>query len=275
MPRLLTAAGAWGTVPPEVESRHRGHGMRVAITAFALALVALLTPTLAHASATMTYPAPGQTVTLDKNASFSFSWTLPADESNPTVYVGDTPTVDPEFFAGFSPVCGQDGVSSCEPETPPNAGTHYAFITTSDPNSPDGDISPVTKFIVPPVLGWGCGPQSSCHQPPTQGTLDSLFGGFSDFSIAAWINAPGVTVTISYTLRHGRAVIKRIHQVVQAGWDWTVQAGFEVYQAGPQPTPHAIRLRGLHGAKRLTVTTVVQADGLSITRTATMPAPLG
>lgn len=248
----------------------------------------LLPASSALASASMTYPANGATVSLDQQGSFSFRWTLPAGELGPTVYVGNSPTYDAETYYPFDPGCGAAGPdqasSSCRmipPGSKPlSAGTHYAFIRTDD-----GDpttqyyYSPVTRFVVPPKLAWGCGPAADCHGPvvvPGYNASPAVGPPESDMSVRVWVNSPGAAVSATFTLRNGNRVLARIKTATHADSDFFTDPGFMVFQVGDRgPYRTAVRLHGIHGVKWLRVTVVVRAKGLTITRTVKFRAPPG
>jgi hypothetical protein len=251
-------------------------------------LGALWSASGALASATMTYPADRATVSLDQQGSFTFRWTLPAGEMGPQIWVGDQPTYDPETFAPFGQGCGAarpDQVTySCRmapPSTKPlPAGTHYAFIQTDD-----GDpvtrywYSPVTRFVVPPKLGWGCGPAAGCNDPAVHQAYNpqpNVGPPESDMFVRVWVNSPGAPVTATFTLRNGNRVVARIVRTAHADSDFFSDPGFMVFQVGDRgPYRTAVRLHGIHGVKWLRVTAAVRAKGLTITRIVKFRAPPG
>jgi hypothetical protein len=249
-------------------------------------VLALCCASTALAAATMTYPADGATASLDQQAGFSFRWTLPAGEMGPQVWIGDQPTYDPETFYPFGQGCGAghpDQVTySCRmgpPSVRPlSAGTHYAFIQTDD-----GDpvtqywYSPVTRFVVPPKLAWGCGPVATCPGPTVRQAYNpspSLGPPESDMSVNVWVNSPGALVTAQFTLRNGKRVVARISRTQTADSGFFCDPGFMVFQVGQRgPYRTAVRLRGIHGVKWLQVTSVVRAKGRTITRVTRFRAP--
>jgi hypothetical protein len=251
-------------------------------------VVALWGAPPALASATMTYPANGQTVSLDHQAGFSFRWTLPAGEMGPQVWIGDQPTYDPETFYPFGQGCGAghpDQVTySCRMGPPSvksmSAGTHYAFIQTDD-----GDpttqyyFSPVIRFVVPPKLGWGCGPAAGCNDPviePGYNANPTVGPPESDMAVRVWVNSPGALVTVKFTLRNGNRVVARITRTARADSDFFSDPGFMVFQTGDRgPYRTAVRLHGIQGVKWLGVTVAARAKGLTITRVVKFRAPPG
>ena len=246
-------------------------------------VAAVSAATAAEAAATITYPANGATVTLNAGANFAFAWTLPAGEVGPQVYEGDTPTYDPETLSPFSGACGAPAADqaaySCRPDTPPYAGTHYAFIFTTNADNTQHYYSPVTSFVVPPKLGWGCGPRApgECTDPNgvrTQYVPHPLIGlPYSTLEVSGWLNAIGGTaVNFSFTLRQGRRVLARIHDVQHTA-DFWVNSGFELKHSLVLFGSRHTRWPAVRGGSRLTSTFVMSGSGLTLTRTATLRAP--
>jgi hypothetical protein len=265
------------------EPRPTRASRRSGCTAF-LAIVALLaTAGSARAAATMTYPTDGQTVTLDKKLGFTFTWTLLADEFGPSVYVGDTPTYNPDPFyalAPFEPFCGVDvgqidassSATSCRGNAdalPVPPGTHYALIKTTNADGSQIFISPVVRFIVPYKLGFGCSPlQPGCHELAVQ----SLYYPFGDevypwkhslLVVRGWFNGPRVTFT--FTIKRGSKVLKRLHQ--------TRSTDSQVYYADSNFKLY--RLRGVPGGTRLSCVITISGGGVKTSRTVKIRAGAG
>jgi hypothetical protein len=233
----------------------------------------------AHAVATLTYPPNGATVKLDKNANFTFSWTLPANETNAQVEVGDQPGYDQDTFAPFEGICGVNAsATSCRPDTPIPAGTHYAFMDTTDVDVTQHFESPVTSFVVPPMLALGCGPVApGCvaskgfqliyvPHPPIglpNSTLEEN----------AWFNAPDDTpARFTFTIKRGHKVIARLHDV-QRSSDLVVDSGFLLHHSEIRWGSHHRRWHGPRGGTVLKVVCSVSANGLTLTRTVKMKSP--
>jgi hypothetical protein len=257
--------------------------VRAALVALTSIVAAVSAAAMANASATMTYPPNGATVTLNAGANFAFAWTLPAGEVGPQVYEGDTPTYDPDTLSPFSGVCGgpaADQVAySCRPDTPPYAGTHYAFIFTTNADNTQHYSSPVTSFVVPPRLGWGCGPraQGECTDPNgvrTQYVPHPLIGlPYSTLEVSGWLNGTsGTAVNFSFTLRQGRRVLARIHDVQHTA-DFWVSSGFELTHSLVLFGSRHTHWPAVRGGSRLTSTFVMSGAGLMLTRTAALRAP--
>lgn len=240
----------------------------------------------ALASARITYPADGQTVPLDKQGRFTFRWTLPVGERGPAVYVGDTPTYDPDTLYPFTEACGaQDPdqvIYSCaDTEKPIPAGSHYAFIFTQsgDPSSRDvqNHTSPVTRFVVPSKLSWGCSPASSCGGPVVSRAYNSnptVGPPESDLDANVWLNSIKAPVRFTFTLRNGRRVVKVIRRTARSDGDYQLDAGFVAFQVGDRgPYRTAVKLQGIHGVRWLQVTIVARARGLAIRRVVKFRAP--
>lgn len=239
-------------------------------------------------AATMTYPANGATVRLDQTAGFNVRWTLPPGEKGPQVWVGDSPTYDPETFYPFDQGCGaqqpDDVTYSCHMGPPLGrllvAGIHYAFIQTDD-----GDpttqcwYSPVTRFVVPPELAWGCGPKAPCNDPAVSQTyrpMPTLGPPESDMTVRLWVNSPGAPASAKFTIRNGNRVVAVIRRNTRVESDFFWDPGFMVFQVGERgPYRSAVRLHGIKGVKWLRVTVVVRARGLRITRHVKFRAPPG
>jgi hypothetical protein len=245
-----------------------------------LAIVALLVAAgPARAAATMTYPTDGQMVTLDKTLSFTFTWTLPAGEFGPSVYVGNTPTyTDPDTLYPFEAFCGIDAgqtgeslsATSCQTSgyTVP-AGTHYALIKTTNADGTQIFISPPVRFIVPYKAGFGCSPlEPRCGSVPVY----NLYAPFGDSSypstytrllVKGWFNGPRVTFT--FTIKHGRNVLKRLHQTRSTDSQaYSAESGFNLY-----------RLRGVHPGTRLTCIITISGGGVKTSRTVKIKAGAG
>lgn len=233
----------------------------------------------AHASATLTYPANGSTVALDKNGNFTFRWTLPPGETMANVWEGDTPTYDPDTLDPFQGECGVGQTdTSCPTNTPLSAGTHYAFVFTTDQDNTQHFYSPVTSFIVPPKLSLGCGPVApGCvatkgfkviYDPhPPIGLPNSTL------ETNAWFNAPDDTpASFSFVLKHGHKVLARLRDVQQSG-DLLVDSGFLLHHSDIRWGSHHKRWHGPRGGTVLTCICTVRAEGLSITKTEKIKAP--
>jgi hypothetical protein len=260
------------------------HHRTAALLALATTLATLSAAAAAHASATMTSPANGATVSLDANANFSFAWTLPAGEVGPTVWEGDSPTYDPDTLSPFSGICGSPAADqpaySCRPDSPLNAGTHYAFIFTTNSDNTQHYFSPVTSFVVPVRIGWGCGPKArdTCGDPKgvtTQYVPHPPIGfPYSTLDVDGWLNERENTpVKFKFTLKRGRKVLARI-QDVQRTSEFVASSGLELthsrisWGSGRHMHWHAPR-----GGTKLTCTFVMSGGGLTLTRTATLKAP--
>lgn len=223
----------------------------------------------AHAAATMTYPANGAKVALDAGGNFTFQWTLPQGELGPTVWTGDTPNYDPDTFVPFGDTCGAPDPSqatfSCVPR-PFAAGTHYAFIFTTNADNTEHYLSPVTSFVVPLAMGFGtCGPRGQCDVPPVRTTYrphPPIGRPYSTLEVTGWLNSPGTKVSFTFTLKHGRKVVKRTHDT-----------------RSPEDTQFFFdsgvllrHLPGVSGGTRLTCIITMSAGGITLTRTATIRA---
>lgn len=251
-------------------------------------VIGLWCSSTALAAATMTYPGDGATASLDQQAGFSFRWTLPAGEMGPQVWIGDQPTYDPETFSPFGQGCGADHpdqvIYSCRMGSrstrPLSAGTHYAFIFTGNGDPPTQHyFSPVTRFVVPPKLAWGCGPIATCAGPAVRQAYNpspQLGPPESDMSVKVWVNSPGALVTAQFAVRNGNRVVARITRSQRADSGFFCDPGFMVFQTGHRgPYRTAVRLHGIHGVKWLSVTVAVRAKGLTITRIVNFRAPPG
>ena len=256
------------------------NGLLVALVSTVAALSAAAA---AQASATMTSPANGTTVALDSGANFSFSWTLPQGEVGPQVYEGDSPTYDPETLSPFSAICGAAGVdqpaSTCRPDTPLNAGTHYAFVFTANSDNTEHYYSPVTSFVVPFRIGWGCGPRlmGGCTDPNGVKTTyvphPPIGPPTSTLEVSGWLNAPpGTAVKFSFTLKQGRKVLATIHDVQHTD-DFWVSSGFELLHTQIRFGHRHMHWRGARGGTHLTSTFAMSGGGLTLTRTAKVRAP--
>jgi hypothetical protein len=255
-------------------------------------LISLCVATPALGAATMTYPSDGQTVSLDDHAGFDFRWTLPAGESGPAVYIGDTPSYDPDTLDPFRRICGANDparvLESCyagiNTDLPPTAGMHYAFVDTVALDS-YGDVtahfqSPVTRFTVPPMIAWGCeAGDLLCHHPVVQSAYDprpTVGPPESDMNVTGWANSPGAPVNAAFTLRRGSKVVARIRQNTRVDDNGYFDPGFMVFQIGSRgPYRSAVRLHGVRGVKWLHVTIVVHSMGLTLKRTTKFRAPPG
>ena len=246
----------------------------------ALLLATLAFAGTAHAAATLTYPPNGATVTLDKKANFTFTWTLPPGEIMPSVYVGDSPAYDPDTFAPFRGVCDvqADTSTSCQPDPALSSGTHYAFVDTVNTDVTQHFESPVTSFIVPPVLGLGCGPNGAgcvaskgfqrIYTPHPPIGLPS-----STIEMNAWYNAPDDTpAKFTFVIKKGHKVTARVHDTQRSN-DFGVDSGFLLHHFEIRWGHHHMRWHGPRGGTVLTVVCTVQAQGLSLTRTLKMKAP--
>jgi hypothetical protein len=238
----------------------------------------------------MTYPADGQTVSLDNHAGFDFRWTLPAGESGPAVYVGDTASFYPDTLEPFRRICGANDpfevIESCyagvTSDLPPTAGTHYAFVDTVTLDS-YGEVtahhqSPLIRFTVPPLIAWGCEPGDIvCHHPVIQSVYSpspTVGPPESDMNINGWANSPGAAVNAEFTLRRGSKVVARIRQSTHVDHNGYFSPGFMVFQIGHRgPYRNAVRLHGVRGVKWLQVTIVVNSMGLTLKRTTKFRAP--
>jgi hypothetical protein len=254
-------------------------GRSILVGSLLAVLAALSACAVAHPAATLTYPPDGATVALDKDANFTFTWTVPAGETMPSPYVGDSPAYDPDTFAPFGSACGalSDTATSCRPDTPMRSGRHYAFMFTTNADNTEHYLSPVTSFVVPPTIAWGCGPSADCPTP--RGFRASYVPHppiglpYSTLEVSGWTNAPeGTPITFTFTIKHGRKVVARAHDVQPAS-DYLAQSGFELLHS-------QIKLghRGRHwhapaGGTRLTCTYTMSGSGLSLTRTARMRTP--
>lgn len=258
--------------------------VRIGVLAALVSTVTALSATAAaQASATMTSPANGATVALDSRANFSFSWTLPPGEVGPQVYEGNTPTYDPETLAPFGGICGAPDVEqqtvTCRPDSPVSAGTHYAFIFTTNSDNTAHYYSPVTSFVVPFRIGWGCGPKlmGDCADPSgvktTYAPHPPIGPPTSSLEVSGWLNAAaGTAVKFSFTLKHGRKVLATIHDVQHTD-DFWVSSGFELLHTQIRFGHQHVHWRGEHGGTRLTSTFVMSGGGLTLTRTAKVRAP--
>lgn len=262
-------------MPTRVD-RARRYGWLAVLASLVAVLAAAGT---AHAAATLTSPANGATVTLDKNASFGFSWTMPANEINPSVEVGDVPTYDPDTFAPFANVCGVDQTAtSCVMDSPISAGKHYVFVDTVDTDMTQHFESPVTSFVVPPKLALGCGPVSGgCSDPKGFKTYyiphPPIGLPNSSLEMAAWFNAPDDSAaTFSFTIKHGRKVVGRVRDVQHSG-DLVVSSGFELTHGQIRWGHHRKHWRAPSGGTRLTCICTVSAEGLTLTRNVTVRTP--
>jgi hypothetical protein len=234
-----------------------------------VALLAAAGP--AAAAATMTYPTQGQTVKLDKRLSFAFTWKLAGGEVGPSVYVGDSPTYNPDTLDPFSPVCGVDDgqfdasstTTSCRGNSdalPVPPGTHNALITTTDASDTQRFISPVVRFVVPHKLGFGCSPlQPGCRDLAIESLYlpfgDSEYGrAYSRFVVNGWFNGPHVTFT--FTIKRGRKVLKELRQTRSPDLYYTVNSGFKLY-----------RLRGVPAGTRLSCVVKMSGSGVTTSRT--------
>jgi hypothetical protein len=237
-----------------------------------LAMAALLAAAgPARAAATITYPTQGQRVKLDKRVSFTFRWKLAGGDSGPSVYVGDTPTYNPDTLDPFSPVCGVDGgqfdvsstATSCRGPAdglPVPPGTHYALVTTTNASdTTQRFVSPVVRFVVPYKLGFGCSPlQPGCSDLAVESLYlpfgDSEYGrAYSRFVVNGWFNGP--RVTFRFTIKRGRKVLKRLHQARSPDGYYSVNSGFKLY-----------RLRGVAPGTRLTCVIEMSGDGVTTSR---------
>ncbi len=254
-------------------------GLGIAVAA----LVALATalPVGAAAAPAMTYPANGATVALDAQANFTFAWTLSPGEEHPTVWVGDTPTYDPLFMAPYKSVCGATSeapIYSCRPEGQLNAGLHYAVITAATATEPA--FSPVTSFVVPPMLGWGCGPKDLfgvCQEPkglfPLWVPHPGIGPPHSDELVAAWLNSEEAPISFEFTVRHGSRVLVRYQETgrtegFQTGAGIELTHKYVEVSASRRLPWHAPRAGTL-----LSVKVTIHGGGLTLTRTGTMKAP--
>jgi hypothetical protein len=252
---------------------------RARVTA-GLALVAVLAlAATAHGAATLTYPPNGATVKLDKNANFTFSWTLPDNETNPSVEVGDQPGYDQDTFAPFNGICGVDSTAtSCRPDSPIPAGTHYAFMDTTDIDVTQHIESPVTSFVVPPMLALGCGPVAgSCSDPKGFKTFyiphPPIGLPNSSLEVDAWFNSPDDTVaTFTFTIKHGHKVLGRVKDV-QHSSELLVSSGFELLHSQIRWGHHRKHWHAPAGGTRLTTVCKISAGGLTFTRNVTVRTP--
>src|SRR5690348_143388 len=239
----------------------------------------LLAASVAHAAATLTYPSNGQTVALDKNGDFTFQWTLPPGEAMPDVWVGATPTYDPDTLDPFHGECGSAQTdTACPTETPLSAGTHYAFMFTTDTDNVQRFYSPVTSFTVPPKLALGCGPvapgcvaakgfQRIYVPHPPIGLPNSTL------EMNAWFNAPDDSAAnFTFILKRGRKVLARIHDV-QRSSDLLVDSGFLLHHSDIRWGSHHKRWHAPPGGTKLTCICTVTAEGLTITRNETVKVP--
>ncbi|HEY7631957.1 MAG TPA: hypothetical protein VH817_14710 [Thermoleophilaceae bacterium] len=246
-----------------------------------VAAALLLTASSAHASATITYPPNGATVQLDKKANFSFSWTMAPGEIMPSPYVGDSPTYDPDTFAPFNSGCGvlADTATSCKPDEPISAGTHYVFIDTVNNDVTQHFESPVTSFRVPPFLALGCGPVAQSCSATNKG-FRILYVPHppiglpnSTIEMGAWANAPDDTaVHYAFTLKRGHKVIARLKDVQDSG-ELLTQSGFELTHAQILWGHHRKHWHAPKGGTRLSVVCTVSVQGVTLTRTKTMRTP--
>lgn len=221
------------------------------------------------------YPVDGQTVTLDKNLNFDFRWTMPSTESYPDVYVGDQPGFDSNNdFAPFQSWCGGDEAieTSCrmpDGEMIPLAGQHYAVIATSD-DAGDQFHSSEISFTVPYQVGLGCVPGVGCEWPKVSNAWarfgDAEYGHpYTHFNIWGWTN--GTTLTMAYTVRHGRRVLKRgrrsevgqvLFDVPEPGHLSLTIFGFRGIRTG---TPLRLTIALMSGTATLTRTFAIHAGG--------------
>jgi hypothetical protein len=245
------------------------------------AAVLLATAASAHASATVTYPPNGGTVQLDKKGIFAFAWTLPPGEIMPSVYVGDSPTYDPDTLAPFNSGCAvlADTATSCRSDEPIPAGTHYLFVDTVNTDVTQHFDSPVTSFTVPPLLALGCGPVAGSCSGTNKG-FHILYVPHppiglpnSTLEMAAWFNAPDDTpANFSFTVKRGHKVVARLKDV-QRSSELLVQSGFELTHAQMLWGHRHKRWHAPRGGTRLTVICSVSAQGLTLTRTEKMRTP--
>jgi hypothetical protein len=252
--------------------------VRARLIALGALLATLASAGAAHASATLTYPPDGATVSLDKNAHFTFTWTVPDGETMPDVYIGDTPTYDPDTLAPFNGECGSTQTpTSCATDSPIPAGRHYAFMFTTDTDNTQHFFSPVTSFIVPPKLGLGCGPLGGCVEPKgfrkTYVPHPPIGIPYSTLEMGAWFNAPDDSVaTFSFTIKRGHKVLGRVHDVEHSN-DLGVDSGFTLTHARILSGSHHIRWHAPRAGTPVTSISTVSAEGLSITRSVKVKTP--
>jgi hypothetical protein len=258
--------------------------VRVAVLASATAAT-MLAAASAGSAATLTYPSNGATVSLDAKASFSFQWSLSPGEVGPTVWVGDTPAYEAGTLAPFKEGCAskeaEERITSCSGEEPLEAGTHYAFIVThATPPAEETVISPVTSFVVPPMLAFGCGPKSGGCPMPTG--VESLLVAHppigypsSTWGATVWLNREDAPVSFSFTVSHGSRVLLRVHHVVNS-MELAADSGFVIekhkdrYHLGEGRYGH---WPAPAGGTRLTVSEVITAGGLTLRHRGALIAP--
>ena len=249
----------------------------------ALAALALLAaaPTPAGATATLTYPAAGQTVTLNPQGTFSYAWSMTPDDYNPTVWLGDSPIYN---YSTFDQVCSNldTGVTSCVQPYPLPAGTYYATIeTASQAEATATPFSPMTSFVVPPFLTWGCGFEAEDCAEPTgvSATYVRRPPGDSPYSTvaaAAWINTQKGPISFSFTIRHGSRTLAHVTAGGPADGG-TLDAGVRLYHSqllwGDTTSNHSRRWHPLATGTHLNVAIAVSGAGHTLTRTATLTQP--
>jgi hypothetical protein len=247
---------------------------RVLLCLAAVACAAVATGAPAWGAATLTSPTNGETLKLPKNMNMTFTWTLPADEVNPSVYVGPTPKVaqDAANGGGADLTCGGDVPVATSCTIPADGadtiveGTYYAVVVTGNSDFadfPDPIVSPLTRFIIPTVLGWGCTPVGETACPVLK--LQNFYKKFGDsvYPFAyTWMVAHAYSNTLSeqwtFTFRHGSRVVARYKK-----------AGSEIGETQFEDGVALYRIRGLKPGTRLRCTIQVVAGTKTLTRTVT------
>ena len=254
---------------------------RILITALAALALLAAAPTPAGATATVTYPAAGQTVTLNAQGTFTYTWTMTPDDYNPTVWLGDSPIYD---YSTFDQACSnlETGVTSCVQPYPLLAGTHYVTIGTgSQSDITATPFSPMTSFVVPPFLLWGCGFEAEgCAEPTgvsaTYARHPQGDSPYSALAAAGWINVRKGNIAFSFTIRRGSRTLAHVTAGGPAEGG-TLDAGVRLYHSellwGDTTSNHSRRWRPLATGTHLEVAIAVSAVGRTLTQTATLTQP--
>jgi hypothetical protein len=245
----------------------------------ALALLAAV-PASASATAALTYPANGQTVTLNAQGTFTYAWTMTADDVNPVVWEGDSPTYD---YNTFEQVCDtlDANATSCTPTPPLAAGTHYVTVQTTSQADNSNPMSPMTSFVVPPFLGWGCGFDAEDCPDPT-----GIFSAYrrhpqgdqpySIIGAAGWINTAKGRISFSFTIRHGARTLAHL-TASGAASGGTDNAGVRLYHQqvlwGDVNSNHSRGWTPLATGTRLQVQIAMSSAGHTLTGTTTLTQP--
>jgi hypothetical protein len=254
---------------------------RTLLSAMAALVLLAAAAAPAGATATLTYPAAGQTVPLNSQGTFSYTWSMTPDDYNPTVWLGDSPAYD---YSTFDQACSNlaTGVTSCVQPYPLPAGTHYVTIETgSQADVTASPFSPMTSFVVPPVLIWGCGFEAEGCAEPTgvSATYVRHPQGDSPYSVVAaagWINTQKGSISFSFTIRNGSRTLAHVTAGGPAEGG-TLDAGVRLYHSqllwGDTTSNHSLRWHPLATGTHLKVAVAVSSAGHTLTHTATLTQP--